>query len=453
MIVSTRVAIDGVVNWESVTGLSSFTLELITFPIFSAIAGVLTNWTGVLMLFRPVHFHGFKMPGLETAYPWFPRWVQVLPTFAPGGMLGFQGMVAARAEKMASITVDNTLAKVGRLSDIMESMEPERLAAHALAIARRELRSSVDELMQQEHPQLWHDTPDALKKVVYERVDAQLPEIINRALDTVKGSIDTLVDPKLLAIGYLRKHPESLKRIIESAGAPELRFMVRVGLLGAPFGLLLALLVHYQDRIAFIRSVPTFVFILLGAACIGALVNILAIKIVFTPGEPKPRYKCLWKQAKMAKRQPEAAADLGHALAYEVLTVENIADDLLNGPRGDKTRMLINHQMRAEISRMLGAARVPVRAVVGGKEFEALQVSAAETAAGFAPMLYEDVEFSAAQSEKVSKFAGQKLAELPPDEFMEILLSAIEQDAWLLYAHGGLLGVLVGLVHVFLFGA
>ena len=47
---------------------------------------------------------------------------------------------------------------------------------------------------------------------------------------------------------------------------------------------------------------------------------------------------------------------------------------------------------------------------------------------------------------------GRLFRALPPAEFGEMLYTAIEQDAWLLYVHGGLLGVLVGAVHLLLFG-
>jgi len=45
------------------------------------------------------------------------------------------------------------------------------------------------------------------------------------------------------------------------------------------------------------------------------------------------------------------------------------------------------------------------------------------------------------------------LRELPPREFVELLYCAVEQDAWLLYLHGGALGAVVGLVHLVVFGA
>ena len=69
------------------------------------------------------------------------------------------------------------------------------------------------------------------------------------------------------------------------------------------------------------------------------------------------------------------------------------------------------------------------------------------------PWLVEDVEFSKQTAAKVDELATEKLRELPADEFVEMLYTAIEQDAWLLYLHGGLLGLLVGATHILVFGA
>ena len=86
------------IDWEHVTGQSKLVIELVTIPIFSAAAGLITNWTGVWMLFAPVTFKGFRLPGLQMIYPYLPRRVQVLPIFAEGTQFGFQGFIPARTD-------------------------------------------------------------------------------------------------------------------------------------------------------------------------------------------------------------------------------------------------------------------------------------------------------------------------------------------------------------------
>ncbi|MBJ8348726.1 hypothetical protein [Antrihabitans sp. YC2-6] len=446
----------GLLDWEEMTGQSKFWVDMISIPIFSAVAGVITNWTGVIMLFAPVRFTGFYVPGLKTAYAFFPRKVQILPTFAPGGILGFQGFIPARAEKMASLITDNAVSKIGTAQDFFYEMDPESIADQVARVARPQLPAMVAGIMEREHPELWEDMPQPARDLLIKRVDSELPSLTRSAFEFIGANFNELISIKLMVVGFLRRRPELLKDIVYGLGAPELRFMVRVGLLGFPFGIILALWLswlHYSHP-PVVTILPSWLWVLIGAALVGIIVNVIAIKVVFEPASPQPWYKFLWKHAKFAKRQHEAAADFGHAIAYQVVTIDVIANELLDGPRGDKTRKVIEVFLKAEIDRNLGPLKTITRLALGGKEFDTLQSAAGKSlATEFKPWLVKDEEFAKSTSAKIDKLATQKLRELPPDEFVEMLYTAIEQDAWLLYLHGGLLGIVVGAIHILVFGA
>ncbi|CAM2996477.1 hypothetical protein [Skermania piniformis] len=468
----------GLLDWEQMTGQSRFVVDIVSIPIFSAIAGLITNWTGVIMLFAPVRFTGFYCPGVKTIFPFLPRKVQILPIFAPGGILGFQGFIPARAEKMASLVTDNAVAKIGTAQDFFYRMDPQKIAKHVAQIAGPNVPAMVEDVMQRENPQLWKELPPQGRKLLIQRVETELPAITDRAFKFIGDNFNQLIDIKLLVVGYMRRRPELMKDIIYGLGAPELKFMVRVGLLGFPFGIVLALwllLIHYSgpeareahehDPGAVFISLPgwldaplhffpTWLWVLLGAALVGVIVNIIAIKVVFEPATPQPRYKYLWKEAKFARRQHTAAANFGHAIAYQIVTMDVIANELLEGPNGDKTRAVLDYFMKAEINRILGPLRTVARLAAGTQEFDAMMSAAGQTlATEMKPWLVEDVEFSKQTAAKVDELATEKLRELPADEFVEMLYTAIEQDAWLLYLHGGLLGLLVGATHILVFGA
>ncbi|MFF0541380.1 hypothetical protein ACFYTF_00910 [Nocardia thailandica] len=441
------------IDWEELTGQSKFVVDLVTFPIFSALAGWLTNWTGVLMLFWPVQFKGFHVPGLQVLYPYFPRRVQVLPTFSGDGRrLGFQGFIPARAEKMASICVDKALMRIGSPRDFIHELDLDGIGDYLAEHARDQVPTIVDEIMYRDNPDLWRSLPRQVKQAVYQRVERQLPTLGRRAFASLGDNIDQILDVKNFVIRYLEKNPEILKDLTTTIAAPELKFMVRVGLLGAPFGLLLALYLHVHDRIPVWGWVPPWVIVLAASAAIGVFVNVIAIKMVFEPGDPQPRYKYLWRQALLAKRQPQAATDLAHILAYQVLTVENLTNELLEGPNGDKTRQLMERVVSEEIHRQLGATTFMVRAAMGKKQFENLATAGAGAGISLAPSMVEDEQFALAQAKKIDDFAGRKLRQLTPGEFMEMFYASVEQDAWLLYLHGGALGLVVGAVHLLTFG-
>src|SRR2546429_7867538 len=163
--------------------MSRFWVDLITIPLFTGVIGYITNWTGVLMLFKPLKFHGFRLPGLKILFPLLPRRVRVLPLIRYDGRIGWQGIVPSRADKMASIAVDKGLAKLGSIGDFYRELEPDRIAEHLAAIARTEIRGVVEEIMMRENPQLCLDLPPSLKEAVHARVRQQLPVIVKSLTD------------------------------------------------------------------------------------------------------------------------------------------------------------------------------------------------------------------------------------------------------------------------------
>ncbi|QIS23823.1 hypothetical protein [Nocardia terpenica] len=440
-------------DWERLTGQSKFVVDLVTFPIFSALAGWLTNWTGVLMLFWPLQFRGIRIPGLNVLYPYLPRRVQVLPTFSGDGRrVGFQGFIPARAEKMASICVDMAIMRIGQPKDFIHELDLEGIADYIAELARDQVPAIVDDVMRRENPELWAVVPRSVRQVLYQRVERELPNLARRGFERLGDNVDQLIDIKSFVIRYLRANPHILKDLTTTIAAPELRFMVRIGFLGAPFGLLLALYLHVHKTIPVLGWIPSWAVVLTAAAAIGVIVNVIAVKMVFEPGDPQPRYKYLWGQALLAKRQPQAASDLAHILAYQVLTLPNLATELLDGPNGDKTRLLIEQLIAEEIHHQLGRSTSVVRMAFGRRQFDNLKVGAAGAAVGLAPGLVEDEEFAREQAEKIDAFAARKLQRLTPGEFMEVFYASVEQDAWLLYLHGAVLGLAVGGVHLVLFG-
>src|SRR5437764_14380411 len=131
-------------------------LKELTIPLFTGAIGYLTNWSGVWMLFYPVEFAGWRLPGLKRLAPLLPRRIQQIPGVMQGGV-GWQGIIPSRAAKMGSIAVDTGIAKVGSPAEFYEHLDPEKIAAQILASSEADMRDLVERIMEREHPDLWHD--------------------------------------------------------------------------------------------------------------------------------------------------------------------------------------------------------------------------------------------------------------------------------------------------------
>jgi hypothetical protein len=65
---------------------------------------------------------------------------------------------------------------------------------------------------------------------------------------------------------------------------------------------------------------------------------------------------------------------------------------------------------------------------------------------------FAEPEFNRRQSTRIRNFIAGQMRTMGPDDFVELLRSAIKQDEWLLFVHGGALGLFAGVLHLAIFG-
>ncbi|HKG34877.1 MAG TPA: hypothetical protein VKA89_00400 [Solirubrobacterales bacterium] len=425
--------------------MDSQTLSLITVPLFTGAIGYVTNWTGVIMLFYPVRFRGIRVPGLAGLATVLPRKIQQIPGVAHGG-LGWQGIIPSRAAKMGSIAVDKGIAKLGRPADFYEQLEPDRIAEHILRTARRDIRKAVERIMERENPQLWRDLPPRLREAVHERVQRQLPDIVRTVTGEIGNNVDQLLDIKLMVIRRIEQNPELANRIFLEVGRKELRFIINFGFW---FGLLLGIPTAFLTEYVLTQW---WVLPLVGVF-IGYVTNLLGIKMIFEPVEPRQIGRFLW-QGLFLRRQNEVADVYAGVIADDIVTLRNIGEELLDGPRCDRTRRMIEDAMRPAVDRAVGPAiaRSAVRVAVGTREYDAIRESVATEAVDYTMTPLTDPEFNQRQNDRIRELISERMREMRPEDFSEMLRSAMREDEWLLYLHGAVLGFGGGLLHLAIFG-
>lgn len=414
----------------------------LSIPVFTAVVGWLINWTGLIMLFSPVHFHGAKIPGMAQLARIAPRKVQEVPGILQGGV-GWQGIVPARAAKMGSIAVDKAISKLGTPADFYQQLEPEKIAEHIVSVFEPDIPELVDQVMRRENPALWRDVPAFGKQAVYERVQSQLPGIVHKVTDQIGIHIDQLLDPKIMVIDQFRKDPSLVVRIFRDFGRKELKMMVNFGFI---FGFLLGIPVAFIDH-----AVGQWWILPILGVLVGWVTNALGMWLIFEPPEPERRVG-IRVQGLFPRRQDEAAEVYAQIIADEVITLENIGNFLLDGPRGDRTRQMLATAMAPAIDRAAGPLRGAVRVAMGRKEYAAVTDAFASEAVGRTITPFKDPEFSRQQSDRIRDLISARCKELPPADFVEMMRAAIKEDEWMLYAHGAIMGFGGGLLHLLIFG-
>src|SRR3954470_25066193 len=417
-------------------------ISLLTIPLFSGAIGYATNWTGVWMLFHPLTFRGVRVPGLAAVARLLPRKVQQVPGVMVGGV-GWQGIIPSRAAKMASIAVDKGIAKVGTARDFYDQLDRAALAEHVLAHSSTEIHELVDRVMEREQPAVWRDLPPQLRARIHRRVEEQLPEIIPAVVDDIGDNIDELLDPKLMVIRHMEAHPELANRVFESVGDKEFKLIINLGFVfGFVFGIPVALVTWLLDS--------SWV-LLIGGPIVGWVTNWLAIIMIFEPVRPR-KIGPITLHGMFLRRQREAADVYAHVVADDIVTVHNIGIELLHGVRADKTRALIAHSLRPAVDRAAGPLLPAVRLAVGPRQYDAIREGVATEGVEHTITPLTDAEFNRRQSRQLHALFVERIRELPPEDFSEMMRSAMREDEWLLLAHGAVLGVVGGALHLAVFG-
>jgi len=422
--------------------VSGHLLKEVTIPIFSGFIGYATNWSGVWMLFNPLEFKGVRVPGVRPCAHVLPRRIQQIPGVMQGG-IGWQGIIPSRAAKMGSIAVDKGIAKVGSPSDFYEQLDPHRIAEQIIATSRRDMRELVERIMEREHPQLWHDLPPRVREAVHERVQEQLPDIVDEVTSKIGDNIDDLLDVKLMVIRHVEQHPELMNRVFTDVGKKELDFIIRFGgvfgfLCGFPLILITNAYPHW------------FVLPVLGTI-VGWVTNWLAIWMIFEPNDPRKLGR--WTlQGLFLKRQRQVADVYATIVADDIVTVRNIGNELLHGPRSDRTRTMIQNSLRPAVDRATGMVQPLVRVAVGPREYDSIRDSLASEGVEYTMTPLQDESFNKEQSRNVRELIADRVRDMSSRDFAELLRSGMREDEWLLVLHGAVLGFGAGVIHLLIFG-
>lgn len=383
-------------------------------PVFAAVIGYATNWLAVKMMFQPLQFVGV-------------------------GPVGWQGVIPSKAAKMGSISVDKGIAKLGSVEEFYRRLDPERLAQHVVANSQEDLRVLTDRVIVRRHPQLWRDLPDEVREAVHGRVAAEFPRHVQEVTDDIGRGIEHLMDLKLMVVRHLDEHPELVNRIFQDVGHKEFRFIINSG---AWLGFMLGL-IQMGVWIVF----PQWWIIPLAGMLVGWATNFIALRIIFHPVHTR-RVGPFKLRGLFLRRQPEVADVYSRIVTDEILTMRNMTHEMLHGPSSDRTRQLIEARLEPAVDEAVGAARPAVRALLGPRDYDAIQEGLAEDAVDFTMEPLEDEQFNRERAEVLHGLLSDRMRELPAPDFAEMLRSSFREDEWRLIAVGAALGSLAGVAQL-----
>ncbi|PAU77847.1 hypothetical protein CK501_14240 [Halovibrio salipaludis] len=395
--------------------------KYLSIPVIAALIGWITNWMAIKLTFYPKEFIGIRP------------------------FLGWQGIIPSKAEKMARIAVDSTIAKIGTVQEIFEYIDPRVLTQYIVDHTVPRTDEYVDEIMLAEHPTFWENLPQKAREMVYQRVRDRSPELVDNLVDDFSNNAEDLLDIQNMVVTQLGEDRSLLNRIFLECGEKEFRFIINSGLyFGFAFGII-QMIVWYYFQAGWI--LPFF------GLLVGWATNWIALNFIFRPLYPV-KIGPFRLQGQFLRRQPEVAQSFCHIVTHEILTVGNLVDAILNGPKADRARNLVRKHMKKLVDETAGMGKAFTQMAFGPTSFANLKQRVGDLSIEIASETFDDPMFANDRAAAVEDIMRRRMEELSPAEFQELLRPCFQEDEIKLIAAGAALGFLAGLAQLtFIFGA
>ena len=387
--------------------------QYVSIPLVAGVVGWGTNVLALKMTFYPLTFVGIR--------PWF----------------GWQGIIPAKARKMAGTTVELMTTHLVEVKEVVGRLEAERVYEEMSGDVEKIIRQTIDEVVSEYQPELWKTLPEAIKSEIYRRAVAEAPRVIKASLADIQAEIETLLDLEAMSVEALVKDKELLNQIFLRCGEKEFQFIERSGFIfGALFGLAQAALWYFY---AGAWTLPVMGFV------VGWITNWMALQMIFRPREPLRLGPLSW-HGLFFIRQKEVSAAFALMISEHIVNTRNVMRVIFEGPTADRILEIIHRHIERSAQDYGGLMSPVFKLTVGSKQYEAIKARIGERIVASLPDgPIQNLHAYAEEAMDIERTLRERLAELPREQFEGLLRPVFQEDEWKLVLVGAVLGMLTGL--------
>lgn len=396
----------------------------LTIPFISALVGYVTNVVALKMTFFPLEFAGLKI--------WQPQG-------QPFGFFGWQGIIPAKAGKMAGIMTDLMLEKLISTQEVFNRLDPVRFGQVIEPAVRAASAKIFDHVGVEQFPFLYYSSTDDVREFIREEIVRRSKALLVDVITEFRERVSECFDVKHMIVKNSIANKALVVTMFQKVGASEFRFIERSGFyFGFLFGLVQAVVFYIFD---IWWLLPLFGFI------VGFATNWLALKVIFEPIEPIHMGPFGTIQGLFLKRQQEVSKEFAKLSAANFLNAESMWEEILYGAYRERFWALFQSKFDVFFDQEIvggGYRKLFMALIFGGKG--TLQLKS-ETSKALADELYHSLCFGNEYLDDalgLEETLSERLAALPSRDFERVLHPVFEEDEIKLILVGGLLGAAVG---------
>jgi uncharacterized membrane protein YheB (UPF0754 family) len=401
----------------------------IIIPFISAIVGYVTNVMALQMTFYPLEF----TPGIL-------KFAQ--PEGQPFGLLGgWQGIIPAKAGKMAGILCDLMTTKLLDVEEMFGKIDPDKFAQALAPEMKGSMYRIIQDVMRREAPTFWESLPVYVQQELVGEAMRGAPEFLASVIADLQKHVYEVLDLRAMVVKLSLANKQSVVRMFQEVGKSEFRIIENSGAyFGFAFGVVQMIVFYVVDKTSPAYSgplLPVFGFM------VGYLTNWVALKLIFRPIHPT-RVCCFTVQGAFLRRQNEVSEQFS-ALNVELFcNAKNLWEEMMFGRLSGAFGELIQRHASSFTDITIGASKPVATMIFGTDAYDRMRaqigVKLVEELPKCVPVSYAYQDSALGVEETVC----EAMKKLPADEFEGVLHPVFEEDEIKLIVIGGLLGAIVG---------
>ncbi len=381
-------------------------------PLTYGFVGWMTNYVALKMTFYPLDFWG-------------------IPPY-----LGWQGILPRKSHKMADKAVNVITDRLIKIEEVFDKVDSKRVEQELRPLLKDVSASVVKDIIDDINPTLWDLMPEAMKSEIIKQSQTQAPHTILTIISQIRSNIYQVFDLKGLVLKSLTGPNVAMTvEMFQRVGGPEFRF---IEVSGFYFGFILGL-----AQMVLWYFYPALWTLPVQGIIVGYLTNYLALNMIFRPLRPQ-RYGFFTYQGLFLKRQREVSKQYAHLVATKILTPKKIMEAILYGKAATDIMAMIAKSVAQAVDQTANLAKPVMSFTIGGERYNQLKEYAIAKMTSILPESAKNLEDYLEDAMDLENVMSEKMANLPPEEFENILRSAFQEDEFLLIMIGAVLGAVVG---------
>ena len=399
---------------------------MLLIPLVAAFVGWFTNWLAVKMIFYPINFLGIPL------FQYVEGSVYGFDILQPLGILGWQGIVPAKAAQMSLTMVTMVTEKLVNVQAVFMLLDPTAVSSLLLTEVPNMASKIASEMIPDWSLKLAESAVPALPTPTLGEVGGVVSTYLSGFVTLLQQQVDHVIDLKELVVTAMCTDRVVLVDLFRRCGAAELDFLVNSGLF---FGFLLGVI---QMVVWAFYDNPWSITI--GGMIVGLLTNWLALKCIFEPVEPVfvGPFKI---QGLFLQRQHEVSGTFSDYLTEKVLKSENIWNNMLNGDKGPEFNAMLEQYTKKFVVEEAAARGMSV-ADLDVSLIDEVCRKVVEKLPEHIHVLHEYTDATLGLKELMR----ERMKLMTPQEFERVLHPIFEQDELTLIISGAVLGAAAGYI-------